>query len=82
MMLLNEVALNSIEKEAANLLVDEVVERGVLVVDAVLVEPLVEPVVEVVYSKEERNCKGEEVQNLINSEKRNISILDHTYSRR
>lgn len=56
-----------LEKEAANLLVDEVVERGVAV-EPVLVEPLVEPVVEV-YSKQKRNCRGE-VQNLINQHTR------------
>ena len=51
-------ARNGTEKSKANLLVDEeVVERGVLVI-GVLVEPLVEPVVEV-YSKQKRSCKGE-----------------------
>ena len=43
-----------IEKEVANLLVVDwgVAVEPVLVVDTVLVEPLVEPVVEVVYSEE------------------------------
>ena len=70
-----------IEKEVANLLVDDVVDWGVAVepvlVVAVLVEPLVEPVVEVVYSKEERNCKGglSEVQHLINQHTRKETAI-------